>query len=68
MPAEDEHIPTKDIVELSSRYGGYGYRRITALPRHRGWDVNHKRVERIWLREGLKSSLQSSQESTTVAQ
>ena len=54
MPAEDEHILTNDIVELASRYGRYGYRRITALLRHRGWSVNHKRVERIWRREGLK--------------
>jgi transposase InsO family protein len=31
-----------------------GYRRITALLCHQGWRVNHKRVERIWRREGLK--------------
>jgi len=54
MPAEDEQVITHDIVELASRYGRYGYRRITALLRHRGWSVNHKRVERIWRREGLK--------------
>jgi len=54
LPAEDEHILTNDIVELASRFGRYGYRRITALLRHRGWSVNHKRVERIWRREGLK--------------
>ena len=40
---------------MASRFGRYGYRRITALMRHRGWDVNHKRVERIWRREGLKA-------------
>jgi transposase InsO family protein len=54
MPAEYEQVITDDIVELASRYGRYGYRRITALLRHRGWRVNHKRVERIWRREGLK--------------
>jgi len=54
MPAEDEQVLTDEIVELASRFGRYGYRRITALLRHRGWDVNHKRVERIWRREGLK--------------
>ena len=54
LPAEDEQILTADIVELASRFGRYGYRRITALLRHRGWRVNHKRVERIWRREGLK--------------
>ena len=45
---------TEEIVELASRYGRYGYRRVTALLRMEGWDVNHKRVERIWRREGLK--------------
>ena len=41
-------------MALAGQFGGYGYRRITALLRHRGWRVNHKRVERIWRREGLK--------------
>ena len=54
MPAEAEQVLTDDIIELASRFGRYGYRRITALLRHRGWSVNHKRVERIWRREGLK--------------
>ena len=42
------------IIELAKEYGRYGYRRITALLRGEGWRVNHKRVERIWRREGLK--------------
>jgi putative transposase len=45
---------TADIIELASRYGRYGYRRITALLRRSGWLVIKKRVERIWRREGLK--------------
>jgi transposase InsO family protein len=36
------------------KYGRYGYRLITGLFRNEGWNVNHKRVERIWRREGLK--------------
>ncbi len=44
----------REIVALAGQFGRYGYRRITALLRHRGWRVNHKRVERIWRREGLK--------------
>ena len=54
IPGEDEQGLTEEIVELASRYGRYGYRRVTALLRMGGWDVNHKRVERIWRREGLK--------------
>ena len=50
----DEQALTADIVRLASRYGRYGYRRITAMLRSEGWTVNAKRVERIWRREGLK--------------
>ena len=42
------------IVALAQRFGRYGYRRITALLRAEGWRVNHKRVERLWRREGLR--------------
>ncbi len=52
--ADDEALMTKRIVELACDYGRYGYRRVTALLRQEGWQVNHKRVERIWRREGLK--------------
>lgn len=41
---------------MATEYGRYGYRRITALLKQDGWMVNHKRVERIWRREGLKVS------------
>jgi len=51
---DDEDALTKDIVELASSYGRYGYRRVTMMLRHSGWTVNHKRVERIWRRQGLK--------------
>lgn len=45
---------TAAIIRLAGQYGRYGYRRVTALLRAEGWQVNHKRVERIWRREGLK--------------
>ena len=51
---DDENALTAAIIELASEYGRYGYRRITALLRARGWSVNVKRVWRIWRREGLK--------------
>lgn len=50
----DEDVLTRRLVELASCYGRYGYRRVTALLVPEGWGVNHKRVERIWRREGLK--------------
>jgi len=54
MVKDDEQALTNEIVGLATRFGRYGYRRITALLRDAGWRVNHKRVERIWRREGLK--------------
>jgi putative transposase len=54
-PPSDEKQLTKDIIDLATKYGRYGYRRITALLNdNKCWHVNHKRVERIWRREGLK--------------
>ena len=54
-PPSDEQQLTDDIIALAGKYGRYGYRMITALLNNeRGWRVNHKRVERIWRKEGLK--------------
>jgi putative transposase len=50
----DENALTKAILELANKYGRYGYRRITVMLNNKGWHVNHKRVARIWRREGLK--------------
>jgi transposase InsO family protein len=55
----DQDLLTRDIINLTTQFGRYGYRRITALLKDAGWRVNHKRVERIRVpvqraREGLK--------------
>ncbi len=44
----DEERLVADIIELARQYGRYGYRRIAALLREAGWQVNDKRVERLW--------------------
>lgn len=51
---EDEPRLVRRIIELATRYGRYGYRRITMMLREEGWRVNHKRIERLWRQEGLK--------------
>ena len=50
----DEERLTEDIIALTRDYGRYGYRMIAGMLNNSGWHVNHKRVERIWRREGLK--------------
>ncbi len=50
----DEARLTEDITALAEEFGRYGHRMITGLLNSSGWHVNHKRVERIWRREGLK--------------
>ena len=37
----------KEVLELSEKHPRYGYRRITALMRREGFEVNGKRVARI---------------------
>ena len=53
VPADEDALPGA-IIALASEYGRYGYRRVTALPQAAGWEVGKDRVQRIWLREGLK--------------
>lgn len=50
----DEARLIADMITLARQYGRYGYRRIAALLREAGWQVNDKRVERLWRQEGLK--------------
>lgn len=54
VETDDEALLRVEVIRLAHTYGRYGYRRITALLRREGWQVNHKRVERIWRQEGLK--------------
>lgn len=42
------------VRDFAYRFPQYGYRHITARMRREGYTINHKRVERIWRREGLQ--------------
>jgi putative transposase len=46
----------KEVLELSAKHPRYGYRRITALMRREGFEVNGKRVSRIRREEGIEVS------------
>ncbi len=52
VPADEPRVVDR-MIELATPYGRYGSRRITGVLRGEGWHVNHKRVERLWRREGL---------------
>jgi len=42
------------MKRLAGKHPRYGYRFITAKLRQDGWQVNHKRVQRLWRKEGLQ--------------
>ena len=73
---DDEARLVSDMTELARQYGRYGYRRIAALLRDAGWQVNDKRVERLWRRPLLcspparraESSIKTTEEVSPVAQ
>jgi putative transposase len=41
------------VKELAATYVRYGYRRLTVLLRRAGWEVNAKRIYRLYSEEGL---------------
>jgi transposase InsO family protein len=51
---DDEAALVKQMLELVRAHPRYGYRMITAKLQQAGWEVNRKRVYRLWRREGLK--------------
>ena len=55
--AEDKHRQLKDMIQtvFVRHKGRYGYRRITAVIRQAGEQVNHKTVQRLMTVLGLKS-------------
>jgi len=53
QPNKDKALTT-EIKKLAGQHKRYGYRMITAKLRQDNWFVNHKRVQRIWQKEGLQ--------------
>lgn len=52
-PDRDKAL-TEQIKLLANKHKRYGYRMITAKLRQTGWIVNHKRIQRLWQKEGLQ--------------
>jgi transposase InsO family protein len=51
---QDDDALRLAMIRYAKRYGRYGYRKVSELLRIEGWNVNHKKVERLWREEGLK--------------
>ena len=68
MASDHEQDLTADIVELATRFGRYGYRRITALLRE-AWVVGEPQAGREDLETGggLKVPPETTEEREAVA-
>ena len=64
---DDEDDLTAAIVALARKFGRYGYRKITDLLQMAGWEVNTKRVQRIWRSEGLNVQAKQPKRGTDYA-
>jgi putative transposase len=62
-------LDLRDAVEqIILDFPGYGYRRVTAALRRAGWQINHKRVQRLMREECLLCQLKRQFVPTTNSQ
>jgi putative transposase len=65
----DEQVPLRlRINEIAKVRVRYGYKRIHVLLRREGWQVNHKRVSRIYCEEGLNLRAKKPKRRRSAAQ
>ena len=50
----DDQALRAELRQISERKPRWGYRRAHARLREQGWQVNRKRVQRLWREEGLR--------------
>jgi putative transposase len=62
---KDEGVLRAAVTELAATYPTDGYRRLTALLGRQGWQVNHKRVQRLMRDMGLQRPLKRRKTRTT---
>ena len=63
----EEHKLRQRIRELARRHIRWGRRLVYRRLRIEGWNVNHKRVQRIWREEGLQRPLPRKQKRSRPA-
>jgi len=63
----DQAFLRKRIKEIASVRIRYGYRRIHVLLKREGWEINHKRVYRLYRQEGLNLRYPSKRKKISQA-
>ncbi len=64
--AVDEQELRQAIATLAGQWPRYGYRRITKQLQRQGWNINHKRVERLMGELGLSAHRKAKRRITTT--
>jgi len=62
----DEERLVARIIELATRYGRYGYRRITVLLKQEGWKVNCKMSRENLEKRGSEGTTESAKEGKAL--
>lgn len=65
--AKDQTALKIRLRDLAASRVRYGYRRLHVLLRREGWQINHKRVYRIYRQEGLSLRLKCAKKRVSVA-
>ena len=65
LRAADKYVNEKDNIKaiFHEHKGRYGYRRITAEMRNRGFIINHKTVQRLMQSMNIKSQIRIQRRS-----
>ena len=54
-PVTDDEVRLREFLRaFSTERPRWGWRRAATAARHAGWQVNHKRIRRLWRDEGLR--------------
>lgn len=65
--AKDQTALQMRISDLAAARVRYGYHRLHVLLRRGGWGVNHKRIYRLYRREGLSLRLKTRKKRISAA-
>jgi len=65
QPVEDDGALRGELRAIAARKKRWGYRRAHANLRACGWQINRKRVQRLWREEGLRVASKTSKRRRT---